>query len=440
MLSGGILFSACGQRKTINHTDEVVENTTLKKEDTLTIKESKLVQTNVLPTSPVAILQQKYVIKAEKGAVITHNNGTTIHIPADALTDQTGAKVTGEVNVSYRELYDAVDVVASNIPMLLDSFKGNPRYLETVGMMEIHASQGNKKLNLRPDAHIEVRMAFTSMHSDYNVYQYNNAAHQWKLAGKEEGYVEKMGKFSSDQNTITEENNQKNKKEPYGFQLDVDFAQFPELKKFKSVSWVYAGKKNTQDVEKNKWVLDKVWQDVLLESKSNNTYQMTFVGVNGKDNFVTLVRPIESKSKPQVKKLEEKSPKMVHNYHWVIHRFGLWNCGRIYDNDKSISILCNFVFNKPCKPKTSVYYIDCDNRAVIDYNKPQQRQTRLINYEEKGKFVALTENHELFVSDLQEVKWSTMKTLHSYTFSMKLVSDSVFTIPDIRKRLLVVMK
>lgn len=434
-----------------NHTsfDENTHNqqgkTTI--EDTLKIntEQTKTVEKTVFSEtseSKIAIPQQEYTLKAEQGAIIKHQNGTTIHVPPSALVYKNGKPVKGQVNISFRELHDAVDVVASRVSMLLDTFNNNPRYLETVGMMEIQATQGTERLYLQANSHIEVRMPFSSMHTDYKVYKFDYTQNRWRPVSSKEGYIEEMHKdtvkkYYSKVEEMEEE--QTSEKPEFYFQLEVDTEQYPELKKYKSIAWVFVGKDPKQNVEKNQWVLKRAWNDVKLAPQTNGIYKMTFIGYDN-TTFTTIVKP---KEKNEVKKIKAKKikqyadSKVIRNYHWIIHKFGLWNCGRVYDNKNAIYLLSNFVFNKPCKQKTYVYYIDAQNRVVIDYANPTEKQNRLISLDENGKFVAITEDQKLFVSRIRKSEKDKIKTLHSYTFTMNWTADSISTIPDIRKRIYV---
>ncbi|MCS7075111.1 MAG: hypothetical protein NZ455_00275 [Bacteroidia bacterium] len=402
-------------------------------------EDTKIIKPPANIPSRLAIPQQQYSLKAEQGAVIKHQNGTTIHIPPSALCYKDGKSVKGQVDISFREMHDALDIAASSVSMLLDTFNHNPRYLETVGMMEIHALQKGEKLYLKPNTYIEVRMPFSSMHSDYKVYNFDYTQNRWRLATPQEGYIEEMHKdtvkkyYSKIEDEIIEETEPQTSN--FYFQLEIDVDQYPELKKYKSIAWVFAGKNKNQSVEHNQWVLKRAWNDVKLTPQNDGTYKMVFIGYDN-TTFTTIVKPKEKKEVTKTKKIKRYlETKVVRNYHWIIHQFGLWNCGRIYDNKNAIYILSNFVFNKPCKQKTTVYFIDAQNRVVIDYVNPTEKQNRLISLDENGKFVALTEDHKLFLGKIQKVERNKIKTLHSYTFTMHWSADSITSISDIRKHL-----
>lgn len=422
------------------HTQNHEEGKTIKETLKVNTEKTKSVEKIVIPevsSSKIAIPQEQYSLKAEQGAVIKHQNGTTIHVPPAALVYKDGKPVKGQVNISFREMHDAVDVVASSVSMLLDTVNNNPRYLETAGMMEIQATQGNEKLYLQTNSYIEVRMPFSSMHTDYKVYNFDYTQQRWRLASSKEGYIEEMHKdtvkkYYSKTEEIEEIIPEKSN---FYFQLEVDTEQFPELKKYKSIAWVFAGKNNAQNVEQNQWVLKRAWDDVKLTPQNDGTYKMIFIGYD-KTTFTTIVKPKEKNEVVKVKKVKNYTDKkVIRNYHWIIRQFGLWNCGRIYDNKNAIYLLSNFVFNKPCKQKTFIYYIDPQNKVVIDYPNPSEKQNRLISLEENGKFVAITEDHKLFVSRIEKSEKNKIKTLHSYTFTMNWTADSINSIPDIRKRI-----
>lgn len=96
-------------------------------------------------------------------------NGTLISIPANSLTDDKGNKVTGKIEVQYREMHDAADILLSGIPMNYEA-QGKTRTMQTAGMFELRAYQNGQAINIAPDAAVSVKMASYETGSDYNFF------------------------------------------------------------------------------------------------------------------------------------------------------------------------------------------------------------------------------------------------------------------------------
>lgn len=106
----------------------------------------------VSPIKGLQLAGQVWELEAEKGKTFRLPGGTTVNIPPDAFSDAQGRKVTGRVQVAYREFTDGLELLASGIP---SDDAGKKQ--ETAGMFEIRAYQNNKPLQL--DKNIDVRLA-----------------------------------------------------------------------------------------------------------------------------------------------------------------------------------------------------------------------------------------------------------------------------------------
>src|SRR5690606_29139780 len=112
-------------------------------------------------------------IKSEKGGEFSGKNGSKYTVPANALTDETGKVVEGDVTIHYREMHDYVDFFVSGIPMTYDS-AGKQYQFESAGMVEIFAEMEGKRLNISPENPIKVELVTELSRSrDTEVPKYN---------------------------------------------------------------------------------------------------------------------------------------------------------------------------------------------------------------------------------------------------------------------------
>jgi hypothetical protein len=143
----------------------------------------------VQPPLPQAnVPYQTYTFEAEKGAELTYKTGTKISIPANALLDEAGKPVKGEVSLAYREFHDALDVVVSGIPMQYDS-AGTRQSLQTAGMFDIRAQQAGKNLRLATGKQANIEMASWQADADYNFYSLDTVKGNWVYKTREKVIV-----------------------------------------------------------------------------------------------------------------------------------------------------------------------------------------------------------------------------------------------------------
>lgn len=136
------------------------------------------------PLADVNVPFKEYKVNAKSGGVITHASGTKITFEPNSFVDDKGAAVTGNVEVKYREMHDAVDFFLAGIPMEYDS-AGATYMLESAGMMEIAAFIGDKVVYLDKNKPMQVEMASAQTGTAYNLYEFNTVAGNWQYLGKD---------------------------------------------------------------------------------------------------------------------------------------------------------------------------------------------------------------------------------------------------------------
>jgi hypothetical protein len=106
----------------------------------------------VSPVKGLEIPSQILELEAEQGKIFQLPSGTQISVPANVFTDSRGTKVSGKVQIVYREYHDGLEVLASGIPL-----EGDGERQETAGMFEIRGYRNGEPLTL--DGSIDVQLA-----------------------------------------------------------------------------------------------------------------------------------------------------------------------------------------------------------------------------------------------------------------------------------------
>lgn len=91
-------------------------------------------------------LEQIKTFKAEEGIVFTSVKGTRLQISGGCLQDQSGNPVTGDVTLSFVEIYDRADMALTNKPTMGRDANGNKLPMVTGGEFNIEVKQADKIL------------------------------------------------------------------------------------------------------------------------------------------------------------------------------------------------------------------------------------------------------------------------------------------------------
>jgi hypothetical protein len=95
--------------------------------------------------------QQSFTINNTSGDVITTSRQTKLYLPANGFITEDGRRVTGNINVSVKEIYTPVEMIFNDMP----TTSGN-LLLESGGEFRVKASQNNESLKLAPGSYIRI--------------------------------------------------------------------------------------------------------------------------------------------------------------------------------------------------------------------------------------------------------------------------------------------
>lgn len=128
-------------------------------------------------------------INASEGATLDVEQGTRLIIPRMAFQSDRGQLIeSGEVDIYYREMHDAVDFFMAGVPMTYDS-AGTRHYLQSAGMIEIYAMQGGRRVNMAPGKNIRIELQSElaaqpdGSWPSFKVYHLDAEARSWTFEG-----------------------------------------------------------------------------------------------------------------------------------------------------------------------------------------------------------------------------------------------------------------
>lgn len=135
-----------------------------------------------IPPKDIPLLEEG--LNPQNPQIFTYENGTQIHVPAQAFVDENNEEVSGKVELRYREFRDAADIFIAGIPMEYDS-AGKSYTLESAGMLEILAYSEGKPVYLKEGKTLEVEYFSPYQGLDYNVYHLDTTERNWNFEGED---------------------------------------------------------------------------------------------------------------------------------------------------------------------------------------------------------------------------------------------------------------
>jgi hypothetical protein len=202
------------------------------------------------PLKEVEITFETRKIQAEAAQLVRLENGSSIQIPKDAFVDANGKKVTGKMDLGYRQFDDPADIIASGIPMTFKNEEGTTEQLESGGMFELRGSVGGEPVFVAPGKSIKTTLA-SSVVGAYDFYYLEsdgavetNSNSKWK----------KLTNTVDDIPASTFE-------APDSFQLKYNIKEHPNLKPFEGLEWKLWEDNATRNPKSsaNKGVLSEEW-------------------------------------------------------------------------------------------------------------------------------------------------------------------------------------
>lgn len=230
----------------------------------------------------------QYEFDATNGIEFHQPTGTHIIIPKNALIDTKGKLVTGKVVVKFREFHDSKSIFLSGIPMQTDTNRN--LFLESNGMLELRAFQGENELSLIEGKQISIDLAAKSRpSSDFKLWVLDKDK-KWLNAGT----FQTVNNSRRDQKLLLlddEKKKRKNrsapKKSDFQFEFNSNLENFPHMAAWKGVKWNLI----QEDVNFPTVDISRIdWTDITMKkiSNSSNEYsiKLTFSKEDYSGNFI----------------------------------------------------------------------------------------------------------------------------------------------------------
>jgi len=259
---------------------------------------------------------QKVQLLSKRGSIIDIDHAIFVNIG--------GEEVEGEIELWFREFHNSFEIFSAGIPMLTQTEDG-PAQLESAGMFEILAFQGEEELHLKEGKSIDVKLVSFNDSDEFNIYNFNNKSSEWDYVSPSQisdyeyvnpttyspGNKEKQNKLlirpETDsiyfiQKTLEAADEEIIVKEKLGsdyfFELEINQDKTPELSAFERLVF----KVNTLESNFDPKYYDVQWNDMSVEKvDGDNKY---LISLTKEDTTIKLLAsPIIPDNKSQKQKI-----------------------------------------------------------------------------------------------------------------------------------------
>lgn len=451
------ILQACQQNS--NSTDTTTTNTVESTEQTITSEENLVGITP--PLQNVDVPFKQYKINTDKAQTIQTETGTIIKIPKGAFTDLDGNPIEGKVDITYREFHDAAEIIASGIPM---QNRDGGKYMETAGMFEINGTQAGNPIKIAEGKDVEVNMGSFVTGEKFDFFHFNKKTCNWETKGtaKPKPNQAKIAKLKALPKVPAKPVKPEKMDEASPdriFDLEVDYALYPELKAYHGVVWQYSGNNPKKDPVQNPWVYKEDWQSIELKPVDPTTGKYSLELKNAQRTFKTDVVPAlkgEDLKKAlakfkernaeyvQIKKDREEEEERLQAEadllrSFRVNQFGVFNWD-VWKQPGRMLVNADFDFGiekKKVENKITVFLVTGSRRSVIKYDE-RTKDRFSFDPSMENYLIAVLPGNQIATFDKEDFKKIDMNALRSqsgkpsYTFKMKVQNQAIASLNDLR--------
>ena len=424
----------------------------------------------------------RFTFNAENGALFKIPSGTEINIPPNAIVDENGNPVSGEVQFDYREMHDATSIYFAGIPMTY----GNGHF-ETAGSFEMRVKKGTFDLLLDSTKQVDVKFASFQTGDDYDFYFLNEKARAWDSLGTAKPQVNEDRKklkkkisrmkprlkfplnrqyfavnykaildvYYNDNLTNVNHGQAQKKMKAYGLGWnDVKLYQSIDFKGQKELAALMVWK-NISKKQFPKWTEGMSGE---VEHIKRNQYNLTFKSYQDSTKVFTTqveaVMPLKAlfafgpgywkndykAAMAKVDEAYEQLNQMAEVYRsFSANNFGIYNWDKLMKEENKLILSADFQFEQEMEfsmTDTEIVYVTGDNKGLIKYPKSRWNQMALIPDPGARMFSILPgKKIALYPADkFAEIEFDDLRQMEqpAYLFDMEIDEQAMQSINDLR--------
>lgn len=372
------------------------------------------------PLKSMDVSYDEYSIYTDSTTVIERNTGTQLKIPASCFQRVDGSNPSEIITLKVREFHNPVSILQAGIPMEVAGSNG--KYLESAGMIEMHAFENGNELKISNNKSIDIELAGYRPADGYSLYYLENNQ-SWTTTDTFENKENTRKNTQLEKLALATPIPEKSQDSGFIFSIDADVNEKPELKPFINQTWELAEKVDETKLER---ALRSVWSiaNIVLINKRKMEYRITFTAdlyieddKKLNESFSIIAKPVFDKGMSKKEQREEMERKMeeyatlekqrieeldrVKKQADLVNVFKAYKMG-IYNIDKIISeefIITNVHFDFETelngkKDEHKVFMILEENNSVIAINRDQW-SSMSIPINKRFHFMAVLPNNRI---------------------------------------------
>ncbi len=394
-----------------------------------------------------------YGFRPDEEISISRATGTVIHIHPNSFRHADGSPVQDSIHFTAREFHTSGDIARSGIPMRIRN--GSDDFLESAGMIEIHASSEGKELVLQENKNIEVDLASFKSSEGYQLY-YLNDLNEWenKNAFTPRKNESKKTKLDSLSKIASDEKKPEFSDENKYFVLHGEIKSATYLKPFLDVEWKILDNISLEKIIQFKRLN---WDEVNIRSvnRKDKSYRLRFKKTWKKENKEEITRIFEVNARPMsddqhasltdddmdkmMKQYEEKMAKyesekkriqqeadMVNSF--SVNKMGIWNCDRLINRDDILYSSVSFDFENKYPAEENdikLFAIFTENNSVLSYARKDWSK---IAFTKSGKMtlVAVLPDQKIAIVREQRIQEKLKGQNSTFNFNTELINQNDF--------------
>jgi hypothetical protein len=389
-----------------------------------------------------------FSINNQKADTLLCNTGTKIIIPENCFVDDKGVDIKDSIQIVYNEFNSAADIILSGIPMYVKNGDSVINF-QTGGMFTINAFDNGKAVYVKAGKTVSIDMN-SNYKGKYDFWQLDtNSKQVWKKLESSSMISVTKSKTANVSEVVKPTEPQKyNKKTDLAFDLGFNLSEFPELKTFSGLMWVYKGDKTRDEVKK---IFNKNYDETKLEvfDAQKLEYKLLLKGPGIKEELI--VSPVFSglnykrAMKAYEKQLSEYNvalkESVIDNQDiktrriFSLNSMGTFNCDRFYRYPNANRITAEFKVNDS-KLQSEIssarfYHITGDQlNAVVPYYS--NNVSFAFNTDEPNVILAVFPDQTVAVFSQKQFLMSGVSSVNSFTFILDVIAKKIKTNDDLK--------
>jgi len=421
------------------------------------------------PLAGVTVPATTFTVVPETGISYRHPSGSVVDVPANALVYADGSPVQGMAQISYREFHTAADVFASGIPMQYDS-AGQTHILQTAGMVEMRAKQGEREVFLAEGKKATVSLACQQA-GDYNLYDFDDKTGAWSYktvlastaAAPDAAALAEGDAAAARANTTVVLPGKPLALNPdeVAFDFKTNYEDYPELAPYADVKWQYAHieSDSTLDPNAKRWIFGEQWLTAEVSPVEGRKHVFLMRLHSASNEAKMFVRPVfEGKSlaeaTAQYNNILQKrdrvaaqlarrgetfaaEEKMVRTFQMA--SFGIANCDRILKMPDNMQMAASFDFQFGAKDSlvkiTTIYQVLPGEKTIIPVSLQAGKGIVTVSAQMRMMLVAILPNNELAIINPEEMRALAAERTKTHTFEMRASGKKIKSMADLQTML-----